>query len=602
MIVVGTEGRAICIADREATMTRTSFATAGLVAIVMVAASCQQQGGGTGSQGEALGTTKAALNSVPVYQDPTGSQSINQPSGTSFSVNQLSNANSVIFVDGGTYARTGAGIQAAINAAPAGGTVFLPPATYSVGPSDLPVVISQPVNLVGAGWGTVLSVSNETTTDVLVVQPAAGQTIAGIRIADFAITPASPTSVPGRYGIRLNGTSGEIIHALIDHVAIGPVSSYAIEADGSGNAQGTPVLSTVQNSLLYGGLSFASLGDTVRVINNQITGPGYALDAEFQSGGASTLIVSGNNITSAGGIHVGSLAYGVQIVRNEIEAETNFTGSNGAVIDIDGPSAYDVIVQDNSIQIPSAYNITTDAVRINGANSTTVSGNIFQRGVTTSKDVAITSSAQNTFIGSNVWTLGSPLISDSGSTTMIATAVPGAFVLGNGHSLGSFDNTGASYQMLETGTDNSVTLFGYHGQSMVSGVNGATYIYDGSGTNTVAATMSPAGVNVGGDTSTGKVTLDGRGALFLASEAACMATGAGDRFLMWSAGTSQTCQSLCQTISCGGGTASCVQGWTAFTGTQVYRYGDECSSTTNHGNTGKLCCCSGTNCAEPLYQ
>jgi hypothetical protein len=405
----------------------------------------------------------------------------------------VTNLNGVITVDGVTYARTDAGIQAAVNAAEVlggGSTVFLPAGTYLL-KSSLPITISSRVNIIGSGWGTFLSVdpSVGATTDIFLIQPTGNRTISGCRFQDFFISPASGT--PARHAFNLNGANGEIVDFIFDHVIVQQkLGGNAINASGSGLAQGTPVLTTIQNSVLYGGIVMSSAGDTIRILNNQITGAGPAIDVSFQSG-ASTFIVSGNNITSDGGIHLGTSVISAQIFNNEIETFKTFTGSSGALIDIDGPSstAADVAVAWNSLQVVNR--ITANGIRVNNANRTHIFGNRFGRGAGASVDIRVTPSAHDTFIGTNLWVAGGPfssMVSDSGTGTVLATEFGNALVLANARPLAGLDDAGTQRSLLQMNPDGSVTLFGYHGNNLATGVNGASYIYDGfSGANVVAA-------------------------------------------------------------------------------------------------------------------
>jgi hypothetical protein len=91
------------------------------------------------------------------------------------------------------------------------------------------------------------------------------------------------------------------------------------------------------------------------------------------------------------------------------------------------------------------------------------------------------------------------------------------------------------------------------------------------------------------------------GAVFDAAKGACLATGGNDRFVIYKSGNSTTCAQTCATATCGV-PATCVKGFTVF-GASVYTYGSECSAADPSGgqaSTGKICCCTGTQCAQPV--
>lgn len=99
----------------------------------------------------------------------------------------------------------------------------------------------------------------------------------------------------------------------------------------------------------------------------------------------------------------------------------------------------------------------------------------------------------------------------------------------------------------------------------------------------------------------------GSGGTFLAMSAACFASGAQDRFLVWRPGSTTTCAQACATIACGSA-ASCAIGWTFFgnpANAAHYRYGNECTvadPSGGQGISGKACCCTGTGCGQGMYR
>lgn len=339
--------------------------------------------------------------------------------------------NGVIVVDGSaTYPRTTAGIQAAVTAAPEGGSVFLPTGTYDL-TSNLPIVVTKALDIYGAGWGTSLVVGAGVgaTTDIFLVQPSTNLNKGKIR--DLEIVPASGT--PARRAISFDATNGPIAYFLIDHVWLGQLGGEGIYCSGSGDAQGCLVQSSIQNSVIFGGTNLTNAGDTVRIINNQILGAGLAVDVSFQPG-SSTFILRGNNITSDGGVHIGTYAYGLLITENEFETKASFTGSHGSVLDIDATTGSHSIsgeITTNSFQVVSG--ITAHSIRVNYADGLNIHGNTSERGATTSKDILITSNATSTNTSLNTCYVGglvTCLIDDSGTNTSTITQDSGNIGIG----------------------------------------------------------------------------------------------------------------------------------------------------------------------------
>lgn len=403
-----------------------------------------------------------------------------------------SGTNGVIYVDGVTYPRTAAGIQAAITAAPNGGTVYLPTATYTFGVSDSCINVTKPLNIIGFGRGSAISVAAGVgaTTDIFCVNPASDGSF--IRFSDFEIHAASGT--PARYAFHLNGASAIIQNFSIERVVVLQLGSYAIYAEGSGLGQGTPVLTSIEHNVFYGGIVMPNAGDTVRIIDNQITGVGK-MDFSFLAG-ASTLVIKGNNITVDGGIHLGTNVIAAQIIGNEIETFGSFTGSNGSLLDIDGTAgshAADVTVSENSFQVVNG--ITANGLRINYADRTNVSGNRFGRGVATSKDILVTANSTAAFIGTNMWVNGTPftsMVSDAGTNTAFFPEFGGGPLLANNKFFRAIDNAGVQRPIFLMDSAGAVNYYGYHSDNLLTGVNGASYIYDGTGANNIAGAFSNA--------------------------------------------------------------------------------------------------------------
>lgn len=394
-------------------------------------------------------------------------------------------------------------IQRAINDVPDGGEVYISRGTYVISNT---ITIGKRLTLRGSGWGSVLQVAAgvSATTDIITVTSAS--ILDGVRLQDFSIQPISGT--PGRYGIHFDGSGNQIYNVVVDHVRILQLGSSAIRGDGSGGAQGTPFMSTIRNSELHGGISLPNAGDTISIRDNQITGTGIGVDASFQ-GGATTLIIQGNNITSDGGaIHLGTNVVSTKILDNEFETAPTFTGSNGALVDIDGaasPQAFGVVVEGNSFQVVNG--IVANALRINQASQTIVGSNRFQRGVGASKDIVITSSALVTMIGPNYWEgsfTPADMISDAGSATIVLAGLSNSgvhgWVINNNRPLRFLNPAGTTLRtVLNYDASEKTNLFGYQERPLLVGDNGSTSIYDGTSPGTVRGLFNSSGLTVTGD-------------------------------------------------------------------------------------------------------
>jgi hypothetical protein len=217
------------------------------------------------------------------------------------------------------------------------------------------------------------------------------------------------------------------------------------------------------------------------------------------------LIVSGNNITSSGGgIKLGAATVAPIIAFNEIETLSGFTGSNGAVIDIDGSAAHrarNVLLTGNRIQV-IAGNSDDHGIRINYADETHIEGNYFSRGSGSAKDIFLTSNASTTKIGENTWqdSVFANILSNAGVETSFAASLGGntqmrqPLTFANGKSIGWYDDGGTARPVLTTQADGSVTVQGYHGNNFLVSSGGITYIYDSGSTKTLSAYAGRVGI------------------------------------------------------------------------------------------------------------
>ena len=336
------------------------------------------------------------------------------------------NASNVIIVDGTVYPQTAVGIQSAINAAPAFGSVFLASGSYST-TTGLPILITKGVTIEGAGRSTVINITGASaSTDVFLVRPPNGTTpIQNVTFSNFWIHSTNTTS--GRYGIHFDATNDYIAFANVSNMTIDQTVGQSIYAAGGGPSsglQGSLLQSDISNNPVLGnGFQCTQCGDTVRVQNNSIRGALNGVDMDFVPG-ASTAIISGNNIVVMGGaIHLGALANHPQIYSNEIENLVGATGSNGALVDVDGASggygSFFGNVYGNTCQIINAS--TLNCLRLNYAQGWQIYGNTYNRGATGSTDIVLTANSAGNDIGTNVWAGGFPLsamIVDSGTSNV----------------------------------------------------------------------------------------------------------------------------------------------------------------------------------------
>jgi hypothetical protein len=211
-------------------------------------------------------------------------------------------------------------IQSAVTAANASGrSIYLPAGTYLVKGSSS-CLISTLVSINGEGESSALWVDPTTgaTTDIVCVTPVAAESRL-VRLTNFAIRSTSGT--PGRYGIRLDGTTQPVKDFIVENVHVKGTGSQSLYING-------PVYTgTVRNNWFENCILLNSAYDSIHIENNTINGNCTGISGSFYPG-ASADTITGNNITSLqGGINLSS-AFRPVIENNYIET---LSGYNTAI-------------------------------------------------------------------------------------------------------------------------------------------------------------------------------------------------------------------------------------------------------------------------------
>jgi hypothetical protein len=418
-----------------------------------------------------------------------------------------SSLNNVVMVDGKTYPQTNAGIQAAVNATPPGGTIFFPSGTYNLtNTSGQQISITQGINFICAGWGggtagTILKVTaNAPTIPLLRIVPSGGQT--GMRIQDCKFQTASATGGDASYAIEVDTSPGNNFgNFVIDHIAVSePYANFgAFAASTAGSATGGAIwfnntmaevnggfyASTITNSYLGGQLYCTLCGDSLIVRGNTFrdiaTQQNIEIDAGFTQGTSSFLIQDNYFLTNGAAIHIGGGPTFLKMNGNEMQTNSVASCSNGAMVDMDGTSANPITddnILDNTWQIVNSA--TCNALRLNWVVQSHIHGNNrFGIGTGGAVGIITTSNALTTRIGPDNYFIPGTI-----STDLSDGAAGGATKYQFG---GQNDGNTPLYYRDSTGV---LTLYGYSNNLAVIGNNGNTAIYGGSASNNVAGTFS----------------------------------------------------------------------------------------------------------------
>jgi hypothetical protein len=319
-------------------------------------------------------------------------------------------------------------VQAAINATPVGGTLYIPSGDYVLtgGTSTEVLLITQPINIVGAGWQSRLMVPANVggTTDVIRV---VGNALFpnGTTFRNFSILPVSGT--PARYGINFDSTTNYNAYMQLDHLQIGLFGSNAVGTTNPTLTDGFFIVS-IQDSLLSNAFNLDRVSDSVRLYHNTITGT-LPMRVNFvggTDGGAHGFEFVGNNVTNRGGMHIINASRGF-IGYNDWEC-TDITGSsNNAMLDIDGVTGQHVIGLTVAYNYLGCSATGADTIRVNFADNTIITGNTTVR-ASGGKTYRITANATATAILNDINTpsgeLPASFLADLGTNTIFRWASP----------------------------------------------------------------------------------------------------------------------------------------------------------------------------------
>ena len=346
-----------------------------------------------------------------------------------------------------------AAIQAAIDAAPAGSTVLLPPASYLVkknGSADHLFFINKGLHVVGSRWGSAILCDDDVDVGVFLVAPAT----LDIYPVEFNGLRVFKNTTPSYIGdvIRVNVQAGKGLHGLtIRDCDLFSYTGYAVAIyNGYDEHNAYTALNqngvyetAIENSTLYGvagSVKMLKLGDTNRVANCELSGGGIGLEVSMlnrsdPASAASTLEIRHNIITSTGGsikltdVRISDIVnnniesqltdedamiafYGpdmtLDIARNRIMGNKiqNWASSTGAKahILVNGGSAF--TIEDNHCGVNGG---TPTVVKLVNARAVSVGGNVIKSSIGNVDWLNIDSDCQDVMVG-DVYTLGTTAV------------------------------------------------------------------------------------------------------------------------------------------------------------------------------------------------
>lgn len=199
-------------------------------------------------------------------------------------------------------------IQAALDAVPEGGALYLPAGRYLVSST---LTASKAISIFGDGVQSVLYVAPWFSTNSDVLKFYADSVKTGVRIENFAIYPhpGYTGEKPGRHALTIDctGASGWS-NVVVRGMYLEARNGAAVRVENSDGGATTATEVTITESILYGGVQVVGAGNGLRVVGNLIpyssSGNAQAMAGVQVSlaSGAGDAVIEENTITALGGV------------------------------------------------------------------------------------------------------------------------------------------------------------------------------------------------------------------------------------------------------------------------------------------------------------
>jgi hypothetical protein len=294
-----------------------------------------------------------------------------------------------------------AAIQAAIDATPYNGTLYLPAGSYKgIGSGSDIWHRSTPINIVGDGWVSCLfaDASVPNTRDILrITATAAGP---GWSFRDFQIGVGG--AARGRHALHFDTPTALVYNVSIRKLFIFPTAGGKSIRTVGPTASGTLAYSQIEECNLES-IELNGLGDNVGIENNTITsnaGTNYAIYIQQVPGAANARIV-GNVIATLDCQIVIDSAVTPVIRDNEFETPIGVVNTGARLLWIRGTvsSITSPQILNNQVSVLPGTNNPIPIVIDNSDNPTIAGGRIF---VVSGSHISIASGVTNVCIGNDI--------------------------------------------------------------------------------------------------------------------------------------------------------------------------------------------------------
>jgi hypothetical protein len=380
---------------------------------------------GAGASGAGLSTTISGFTSSTVVTLATNA-------ATTISSLAMTQANPMVYGTDDTAA-----IQAAINATPSFGTLYINPIALSfpvsgclikqTGSTGVSLTVNHPINITGGGNLSALITDPTMGTTVTGIHAlVSGVNWNGIKWSGFTLGTSAnfiPFSRYGGVGIYFDATTagaGGFLGVTVDNLRLGESSGeYSLLMDGVGS-QGN----RFTNNTIWGGLELNGVIDSNVIAYNRFSGASIFGVNVIMAGGNFQFV--GNSLTAAGGFCLAGSSGGTiwPVIQDNYFEENSLTPPNyqhNAMVDIGCGSSNAVTgAQISGNIIANIVSSTTLSILTSsGASATTILNNFIANNT---GRTAVTNNGSSTNCGPNHWQTSGTLTNGTGSFANACTS------------------------------------------------------------------------------------------------------------------------------------------------------------------------------------
>ncbi|NMV36769.1 hypothetical protein [Ralstonia insidiosa] len=310
-----------------------------------------------------------------------------------------------------------------------GGTVDIPRA-----PGDAYIVASRTasgsvfdfsrvMNIRADGMYSALQPAAGTTVNTIILKPNPAVANIGSKWEGLALGDPYTGNRAGTNGIYVDTTvAGSNLSKMLFsrlNIMAGTGAAFLHINSPANNVNGGMYATSIENSVLKGGINLQATGDSNNAHKNLISGPNVGIYLSNTSG-ASLFTAMDNNITSTGGALQVDAGSRFKFLRNNCEQTTSFTGGAQYMLNISGANGTMSTPEIRGNHLGLFSNISNAGnIHLSNTIGALVSDNTILNSNASSVGIVIDANCLNTRIGPNTYgsSVGTKVV-DNGTGTM----------------------------------------------------------------------------------------------------------------------------------------------------------------------------------------